>query len=138
MLLPRYESTCRGFARRSSQDVLTTRSPGYVIHVDPDALDLHRFERLVEEGEACWLAVCAADAATRLRDALALWRGPVLGDFAYESFAQAAIARFEEIRLAALELRIDADLVLGRHDELVGSSKRSSTSIRSASACGST
>ena len=52
--------------------------------------------------------------------ALSLWRGPALADFAYESFAQAAIARLEEIRLAAVELRIDADLALGRHDELVG------------------
>jgi hypothetical protein len=51
---------------------------------------------------------------------LALWRGPALADFTYESFAQAAIARLEEIRLAAVELRIDADLALGRHRELVG------------------
>jgi predicted ATPase len=49
-----------------------------------------------------------------------LWRGPPLADFAYESFAQAAIARLKEIRLAAVELRIDADLALGRNDELVG------------------
>ena len=62
----------------------------------------------------------AADASERLREALSLWRGPALADFAYESFAQAAIARLEEIRLAAVELRIDADLALGRHDELVG------------------
>ncbi len=69
---------------------------------------------------ACSRAACAADASERLRDALALWRGPALADFAYESFAQAAIARLEEIRLAAIELRIDADLALGRHDELIG------------------
>jgi hypothetical protein len=62
----------------------------------------------------------AAEAAERLREALALWRGPALVDFAYESFAQSAIARLEEIRVAATELRIDADLTLGRHDELVG------------------
>jgi hypothetical protein len=62
----------------------------------------------------------AADASKRLRDALSLWRGAALADFAYESFARAAIARLEEIRLAAVELRIDADLALGRHDELVG------------------
>ena len=62
----------------------------------------------------------AADASARLDDALALWRGPALADFAYESFAQPAIARLEEIRLAALELRIDANLALGRHDELIG------------------
>ena len=53
-------------------------------------------------------------------EALALWRGPALADLAYESFAQAEIARLEELRLAALEQRIDADLALGRHAELVG------------------
>ena len=100
--------------------MLTTRSPGYVIRVEPDELDLHRFERLVDEGRSLLARGLAADASERLRDALSLWRGPALADFAYESFAQAAIARLEEIRLAAVELRIDADLALGRHDELVG------------------
>jgi DNA-binding SARP family transcriptional activator len=102
------------------QDVLTTRSPGYVVRVEPDELDLHRFERLVDEGRSLLARGLAADASERLRDALSLWRGAALADFAYESFAQAAIARLEEIRLAALELRIDADLALGRHHELVG------------------
>jgi len=102
------------------QDLLTTRAPGYVIRVEPDELDLHRFERLVDEGRSLLTRGLAADASARLHDALSIWRGPALADFAYESFAQAAIARLEEIRLAALELRIDADLALGRHDELVG------------------
>ena len=101
------------------RDVLTTRSPGYLVRVEPDELDLHRFERLVDEGRGLLARGLAADASARLRDALSLWRGPALADFAYESFAQAAIARLEEIRLAALELRIEADLALGRHDELV-------------------
>jgi DNA-binding SARP family transcriptional activator len=100
--------------------VLTTRAPGYVVQVEPDALDLHRFERLVDEGRSLLARGLAGDASRRLRDALSLWRGPPLADFAYESFAQAAIARLGEIRLAAVELRIDADLALGRHDELVG------------------
>jgi len=101
-------------------DQLTTRSPGYVIRVQPDELDLHRFEHLVDEGRSLLARGPAADASKRLRDALALWRGPALADFAYENFAQTAIARLEEIRLAAVELRIDADLACGRHDELVG------------------
>ena len=101
-------------------DVLTTRSPGYLVRVEPDALDLHRFERLVEEGRSLLARGLAAHGSEKLREALSLWRGPALADFAYESFAQAAIARLEEIRLAAIELRIDADLALGRHDELVG------------------
>jgi len=102
------------------QDVLTTRSPGYVLRVEPDELDLQRFERLVDEGRGLRDRGLVAEASDRLRDALALWRGPALADFAYESFAQAAIARLEEIRLAAVELRIDGDLALGRHDELIG------------------
>ena len=60
-----------------------------------------------------------ADASARLHDALALWRGPALADLTYADFAQGAIARLEEIRLAALELRIETDLSLGRHRELV-------------------
>ena len=100
--------------------VLSTRSPGYLVRIEPDALDLHRFERLVDEGRSLLARGLAVDASARLREALSLWRGPALADFAYESFAQAPIARLEEIRLAALELRIDADLALGRHDELVG------------------
>ena len=102
------------------QDVLTTRSPGYVMRVLADELDLHRFERLVDEGRSLLARGLAADASERLRDALSLWRGPALADFAYESFAQAGITRLEEIRLSAVELRIDADLALGRQDELVG------------------
>jgi len=99
---------------------VTTRSPGYIIRVEPDELDLHRFERLVDEGRSLLARGLPADASQRLRAALSLWRGPALADFAYESFAQAAIARLEEIRQAAVELRIDADLALGRHDELGG------------------
>ena len=67
------------------QDVLTTRAPGYVVRLEPDALDLHRFERLVDEGRSLLARGLPADASNRLRDALALWRGPALADFAYES-----------------------------------------------------
>jgi DNA-binding SARP family transcriptional activator len=102
------------------QDVLTTRSPGYAIRLGPDELDLHRFERLVEEGRGLLSHGLVADASQRLRDALSLWRGPALAEFMYERFAQAAITRLQEIRLAAVELRIDTDLALGRHAELVG------------------
>jgi DNA-binding SARP family transcriptional activator len=94
---------------------LITRPPGYVIRLEREQLDLRRFERLVEEADAAEPQV----AAGRLREALALWRGPALTDLAYESFAQPAIGRLEELRLAALEKRIDADLALGRDSELV-------------------
>jgi DNA-binding SARP family transcriptional activator len=95
--------------------LLETVAPGYVLHLGEQALDLHRFERLVAgaEGEE------PAAAAEKLREALALWRGPPLADFAYEPFAQAAIGRLEELRLLALERRIDADLQAGRDAELV-------------------
>src|SRR4029079_12597746 len=78
-------------------------------------LDVRRFEQLV--GDAAGADPEAA--AETLRSALALWRGPPLGDLAYESFAQVPIRRLEELRLLALEQRIDADLALGRHAQLV-------------------
>lgn len=102
------------------RDMVETRPPGYAIRVGSDELDLFRFERLVDEGRRSLGAGENADAAQLLREALSLWRGQALADVAYESFAQAAIARLDEIRLAALELRVDAELVLGRDRELVG------------------
>ena len=101
-------------------DVLVTRSGGYEAHVEPDAIDLHRFERLLEEGRLAQAAGDPAGAADQLRSALSLWRGPPLADFTYEPFAEPVIMRLEELRLAALENRIDADLALGRHGDLVG------------------
>ncbi len=96
-------------------ELLVTLPTGYVIRLAPEQLDLDRFERLVQEaGDAE-----PQDAAEQLREALALWRGPPLADFAYEPFAQAAIGRLEEMHLLAIEMRIDADLALGRHAALV-------------------
>jgi DNA-binding SARP family transcriptional activator len=98
---------------------IETRAPGYVLHVSPDQLDLGRFERLAEDGRNALAQGEAERAATLLREAVALWRGPPLADLAYEPFAQPSISRLEEIRLAAIEQRIDADLQLGRHAALV-------------------
>jgi DNA-binding SARP family transcriptional activator len=97
------------------QGVLLSQAPGYMLRVEPGTLDLHRFESLVSE--AAGAAPTAA--AEKLREALGLWRGPPLADFAYEPFAQAEIARLEELRLAALEERVEADLALGRHAQLI-------------------
>jgi DNA-binding SARP family transcriptional activator len=97
-----------------------TRAPGYALRLTPEQLDLQRFERLTAEATRSLDAGEPQRAADLLRDALALWRGPALADVAYESFAQPAIERLEEIRLAALEQRIDADLALGRQADLVG------------------
>jgi len=83
-----------------------TRSPGYLIRIGEGELDLERCRRLADEG--------------RPAEALSLWRGPSLTDFAYEPFAQGEIARLEEFRLACLEDRIDLDLAAARHPALVG------------------
>jgi DNA-binding SARP family transcriptional activator len=99
-----------------SAELLVTRTPGYMIQVERDELDLYRFEDLATEADGAEPAV----AATKLRAALELWRGTALADFAYDPFAQATITRLEELRLTALERRIEADLALGRHGELVG------------------
>ena len=98
---------------------IDTCSPGYSIHVAPEQLDLKRFERLTEEaGNA--LARGEAEAALEAqRKALTLWRGPALADLDHEPFAEIAIRRLQEILLAALEQRLDAELALGRHRELV-------------------
>ena len=96
-------------------ELILTRAPGYVIRLEREQLDLYRFERLLGEADAAEPAVATA----KLHEALALWRGLALSDLAYESFAQPAIGRLEELRLAALEKRIEADLALGRHAELV-------------------
>ena len=95
---------------------LVTRPPGYLLRVDPSELDIARFEQLVAEAGSA----DPETAARKLRQALALWRGPPLADLAYEPFAQSEIARLEELRLGALEQRIDAELATGRHAELVG------------------
>jgi YVTN family beta-propeller protein len=98
---------------------LVTRGHGYVLQALPGQLDADRFESLVAEGRLALEEGDAGTAAERLREALGVWRGPALADFAYEWFAQGEIARLEEMRLAALEDRIDADLALGKHAELV-------------------
>jgi DNA-binding SARP family transcriptional activator len=103
-----------------SADILLTRGRGYVLALESESYDLRRFEQLVQEGSETLAAGDARAAAAILRAALDLWRGPALADFAYEQFAQNAIARLEELRLAAIEARIEADLTLGRHGELVG------------------
>ena len=94
---------------------LETRTRGYVLHVEAGELDLDRFQRLVEDADDAE----PAEAAATLRSALALFRGQPLADVAYHSFAQAPIRRLEDMRLRALERRIDADLALGRHADVV-------------------
>jgi predicted ATPase/DNA-binding SARP family transcriptional activator len=99
---------------------VVTRPNGYLLHVEPGELDLDRCERLADQGREALATDDPRRAAERLREALALWRGPPLADFAFESFAQSEISRLDELRLALLEDRIEADLACGRHADLVG------------------
>ena len=97
-----------------------TRGSGYALRVEPGELDVEAFERGVVEGERALAAGRPQRAAERLRGALGLWQGPALADFTYEPFAQREIARLEELRLTALEARIEAELGLRDHASLVG------------------
>jgi DNA-binding SARP family transcriptional activator len=99
---------------------LVTRSPGYLLEVAPDELDLERFEGLVEEARRASATGDPAVASAALRLGLAMWRGPPLADLAFEPFAQEASARLEDQRVAAVESRVEADLALARAPELVG------------------
>jgi DNA-binding SARP family transcriptional activator len=94
-------------------DALVTRAPGYALQVEPELVDLLRFERLLAEAR-----VADGDRSELLREALGLWRGPALSEFE-ESFARVEGGRLEELRLGAVEDRIGADLALGRHAEIV-------------------
>ena len=109
-----------GRAKRTASSLLRTQPPGYLLDLDGHALDLDRFARLVQQGSAALAAGQAAEAADQLRGALKLWRGPALGDVALLGRDEGAVAELEERRLGALEERIQADLALARHREVVG------------------
>ena len=98
---------------------LVTRGHGYLLRLTPGELDLDRFRAIVEQGREALAAGQSEEAASILRDGLALWRGPPLADFTYEPFAQGPIAQLEELRLEAIEERVDADLTLGHCRELI-------------------
>ena len=106
--------------RLMGPDLLVTRSPGYLLRVAPGELDADRFKGLVDAARADLAADAHADAAERLREALTLWRGPALVDLVDAPFARVEAARLEELRLTATEDRIEAELALGRHADLVG------------------
>jgi DNA-binding SARP family transcriptional activator len=101
-------------------DALETKPPGYRLRVGRGELDLDRFRMLVDEARTA----SPQDRSAKLREALALWRGPPLAEFAFEAFAQTEIARLEELRLAALEERIHSDLESGDQAELVSELER--------------
>ena len=109
----------RGLSSPDGRELVVTRAPGYCLDIDPSAVDAGRFERLVEDGRATLAAGEPDRAAQTLRAALELWRGDVLDDLGSPPFCQAESARLEELRLVALEARVDADLALGRHGQLI-------------------
>ena len=98
------------------RELVRTHHPGYVLDIAREQVDLHRFERLVAQASE------GGDPDRRaelLREGLRLWRGPALADLAFEPFVQVEIARLEELRTAAREELVDAELELGRHSQLV-------------------
>src|SRR5215207_5724319 len=99
----------------AAASAVETGASGYRLAVEADAIDAHRFEALVNTAQAARAEGDAAAARRRLDDALGLWRGPALADVEFESFAQGDIARLQELRLAALEERVDARLSAGEH-----------------------
>jgi DNA-binding SARP family transcriptional activator/basic membrane lipoprotein Med (substrate-binding protein (PBP1-ABC) superfamily) len=101
------------------RDRIVRSDYGYRLVLERDELDLRRFEQLLAQGRELLEQRDSAQASETLRSALALWHGPPLADFMYEPFAADEIRRLEELRLAALEERLEADLALGDHAELV-------------------
>ncbi len=99
--------------------VLVSQAPGYLLSIDPGRVDAQRFQSLANEARRRAHTEDPAAAASILREALELWRGAALAEFVYEPWAQGEAARLEELRLVALEDRIDADLASGQHGELV-------------------
>lgn len=108
-----------GLRKALGDGALITNGHGYVLRVADGELDLDRFQALVERGRESLAAGDAEAAAALLREGLALWRGEPLEDLRYEPALQDEEARLQELRLAAIEERVDADLELGRHHELV-------------------
>jgi predicted ATPase/DNA-binding SARP family transcriptional activator len=112
-----------GLRRALGDDRIRTHGNGYRVRVEPDELDLERFDGLLEQGRNALHAGEAAAAAGHLRDALALWRGSPLADLAEQPVSRRA-GELDERLLHALELRNAAELELGRHDALLGELER--------------
>lgn len=104
---------------RGESTILVTRDHGYMLSIDPECIDAHRFEAAVNLGRSSILDD-ASKASSALQEAIDMWRGRAYEGFTYDDFAQAEIARLEELRLEAIEGRIEADLRRGQAGELVG------------------
>ena len=100
--------------------MLRTRRPGYLLAVQRNRVDVHRFEVLVEQGRRYAASGRPERAVATFREGLALWRGGVMADLAAAPFVGVAAAHLEELRVAAVEDCLDAELAMGRHAEVVG------------------
>ena len=118
-----WRSTSRGSGRRWSRaagcPVVLTRPGAYLLRATGEHIDVRRFECLAREGRRALAANAPGQAAADLREALALWRGEPLADISHEHFARPEIARLEELRASATEDRMEADIALGRHVDVV-------------------
>ena len=99
---------------------LLTRSPGYLLRVDEGELDLQRLEALMDQGRRALSSGDPSAAASAFREGLALFRGAPLEDLQYAPFHRAEVGHLDDLRLAAIELRIDAELALGEHSDVIG------------------
>jgi DNA-binding SARP family transcriptional activator/tetratricopeptide (TPR) repeat protein len=104
--------------RPVSERLIETRSPGYLLRLEPGQVDAHRFETLVRDADQAAQAGRLPQAVTTLRDALALWRGPAFADVS-APFATIAAQRLAELRISAVERLVEVEMQLGRHSDLV-------------------
>ena len=122
------EGTLRVYVSRLrsalGEKTVVARPPGYVLDIDTDALDAWRFERLFREGQDALARGAAGLAAERLGAALEIWRGPAFADVRDGGIVAVEARRLDELRLVALEERVDAELLLGRHASLVAELER--------------
>jgi DNA-binding SARP family transcriptional activator len=103
----------------AAKEVLATRHGGYLMQIPAESVDVHEYERMVTQGRSAFEAGDDDSSADRFRQALDLWRGPALVDVRVGPILEIEVMRLEESRLGTVERRIDADLRLGRHSELI-------------------
>jgi len=115
-----YVSQLRKALTRSGRDPIATADAGYRFRIEPGELDSTRMEHLLATARERAAAGELETAAELLREALALWRGPALAGLLLESHGRDEVAQLDELRLTALMDRIDCDLALGRHEDVLG------------------
>jgi DNA-binding SARP family transcriptional activator len=119
-----YLSKLRKALSRGGDDPITTAAGGYRLHVDPERLDAGRMQLLVASARESVSKGELEHAAEHFQEALALWRGPTLAGLQLESRGRDDVAQLDELRMAALMERIDCDLALGRHEQVLGELNR--------------